>query len=598
MMRKETANNTPLRANSTTKSKSYLIKRLWGYLSAYKGLLFLSFFLTIISNVFALLGPALSGRAINAMGKGKGAVDFPVVFTCVGLMILFYFTSAVLNYGLSRIMIRLSKKVVHKMRNDVFSNLTRLPVSFFDTKQTGEIISTISYDIDTINASLANDVVNVISSSVTVIGSFAMMLSINPLLVLVFIVTLPISIGVTRYRARKVRPLFRLRSHSLAEMNGLVEESLTGHKTILSYHQEANQQKRFNVKNEASTDAYYNADYAASLSGPAMSLINNVSLALISCLGGALFILGKMPLGDISSFILYSRKFSGPINEFANILTDFQSAMAATERVFNLLDENKEKKDAPNACALKDIEGNLEFVDVSFSYEEGKEILKNLSFTARAGTTTAIVGTTGAGKTTIINLLMRFYDIDEGQILLDGKDIYTIKREDLRKAFSMVLQDSWLFNGTIYENLSYGQVDLTKEEIQNAAKRANIHSFIESLPDGYETVLNEGGVFISGGQKQLLTIARAMLLDSKMLILDEATSNVDTQTERTIHNAMLELMKGRTCFVIAHRLSTIVHADNILVIDDGTVAQMGKHQNLLAKEGIYQELYTAQFTSS
>ena len=329
-----------------------------------------------------------------------------------------------------------------------------------------------------------------------------------------------------------------------------------------------------------------------------MSFINNLSLALISAFGSILFMQGRVRLGDISSFVLYSRKFSGPINEFANIMAELQSALAAAERVFRLLDEKGEKKDALNAVSPARITGRVEMKHVAFAYDKGTPILKNLSFIAPPGSVTAIVGPTGAGKTTIINLLMRFYDADGGQILLDGQDIYQMKRDTLRGAFAMVLQDTWLFNGTVYENLAYGREDVTLEKVREAARGAHISDYIEALPNGYDTVLSEGGVNISGGQKQLLTIARAMLMDAKMLILDEATSNVDTQTERSIHQAMLKLMKGRTCFVIAHRLSTIMHADNILVVENGDVVEMGTHDALMQKKGAYYALYRSQFEAA
>ena len=581
-----------------TQKKSYLLSRLWKYLYHYKWLLLLALLMTVGSNLLSLIGPQLSGEAINALANGEGQVDFNRVFYYAGLMIAFYLGSSVLSYILSRIMIKLSRNVVYRMRRDVFEHLTSLPVSFFDRHQAGEIISTISYDIDTINASLSNDLIQILTSLITVVGSFVMMFRISPTLVLIFVVTIPISLLFTRYMSRRVRPLFRTRSQKLGEMNGFVEETLSGHKTIKAYRREAAEAERFDEKNEAATQANYRADFMASSTGPSVSFINNISLALISVFGVIMYMNGGILLGNISSFVLYSRKFSGPINEFANIMAELQSALAASERVFRLLDEPPETPDAPDAAAPENVRGDIDFEHVAFSYEPGKPILHDLSLRAKPGSVTAIVGPTGAGKTTIINLLMRFYDIDRGSILLDGRDIRTLRRSALRGAFAMVLQDTWLFSGTVLENLTYGREDITRAQAEQAAADAHIDEYIKALPNGYDTVLSDGGVSISGGQKQLLTIARAMLMDANMLILDEATSNVDTQTERAIHAAMLKLMKDRTCFIIAHRLSTIQHADNILVVQNGDVVETGAHEELMRKKGAYYSLYISQFEAS
>ena len=580
-----------------TQKTSYIIKRLWKYLSPYKWLLALAAALSIGGNALALIGPKLSGFAIDAI-EAVGGVDFAGVFKYAGLMIAFYAASSGISYILANLMIRLSRKAVYSMRRDAFNTLASLPVSFFDTHQTGDVISVISYDIDTINSSLSSDLVQMIASVITVCGSFVMMLSISPHLILVFVVTIPISVIFTRFRSKRVRPLYRRRSKKLGELNGFIEEITSGLKTTKAYSREQVFIDRFDVKNDEAVEANYEADHFSCITGPTVTFINNLSLALISIFGALMYMAGGITLGNISSFVLYSRKFSGPINEFANIISDLQSALAAAERVLRLIDEKGEPADRPNAAVLgadAPVRGDVRLDGVSFGYSEGQTVLNNVTFNAERGRVIAIVGPTGCGKTTIINLLMRFYDATTGEIRVDGSEVRDITRSSLRGAYTMVLQDTWLFHGTVFDNIAYGKKDVTREDVERAAKAARIHGYIMSLPDGYDTVLSDTGVNISKGQKQLLTIARAMLLDSPMLILDEATSNVDTQTERSIQDAMLKLMNGRTCFVIAHRLSTIRHADNIIVLSDGRIVEHGRHDELLAKRGAYYTMYHAQF---
>lgn len=580
-----------------TQKTSYIIKRLWKYLSPYKWLLALAAALSIGGNALALIGPKLSGFAIDAI-EAVGGVDFAGVFKYAGLMIAFYAASSVISYILANLMIRLSRKAVYSMRRDAFNALASLPVSFFDTHQTGDVISVISYDIDTINSSLSSDLVQMIASVITVCGSFVMMLSISPHLILVFVVTIPISVLFTRFRSKRVRPLYRRRSKKLGELNGFIEEIMSGLKTMKAYSREQVFIDRFDVKNDEAVEANYEADHFSCITGPTVTFINNLSLALISIFGALMYMAGGITLGNISSFVLYSRRFSGPINEFANIISDLQSALAAAERVLRLIDEKGEPADRPNAAVLgadAPVRGDVRLDGVSFGYSEGQTVLNNVTFNAERGRVIAIVGPTGCGKTTIINLLMRFYDATTGEIRVDGSEVRDITRSSLRGAYTMVLQDTWLFHGTVFENIAYGKKDVTREDVERAATAARIHDYIMSLPDGYDTVLSDNGVNISKGQKQLLTIARAMLLDSPMLILDEATSNVDTQTERSIQDAMLKLMNGRTCFVIAHRLSTIRHADNIIVLSDGRIVEHGRHDELLAKRGAYYTMYHAQF---
>lgn len=570
--------------------------RLWGYLFEHKLMLITAFILTIISNLLALLGPTLCGSAIDAIGTKAGAVDFnKVIFYCI-LMIVFYIVSSVLSYALSVLMIHFSQRIVFRMRQDVFDHLSELPVGYFDRHQTGDIVSRISYDIDVVNASLSNDLLQIATSVITIIGSLIAMIAISPLLVLVFAITIPISILFTRYMTRKVRPLFRKRSMSLGELNGFVEEIISGQKTTKAYHQEQTMIGRFDEKNDAAVNAYYNADYYGSMTGPGVNFINNLSLALISMFGAIMFLFNRLTIGNLSSFVLYSRKFSGPINEIANIISELQSACAAAERVFRLLDEPAEPSDLKDAEDITNVSGKVQFKHVKFGYLPSRTIIHDLSLEARPGSLVAIVGPTGAGKTTLINLLMRFYDPDSGTITLDDKDIKQLTRKSLRLSYAMVLQDTWLFSSTIYDNIAYGKKDATMDDIIRVAKAAKIHSYIMRLPDGYNTMLDENGINISQGQKQLLTIARAMLLDAKMLILDEATSNVDTRTEIQIQSAMRTLMAGKTCFVIAHRLSTIQNADTILVVQDGEIVEKGNHQELMDKHGVYESLYRSQFS--
>ena len=575
--------------------KKYLLLRLWRYISRYYLLILSGMMLMLLSNVLALFGPRLSGKAIDAIGTRAGGVDFERVFYYVGWMAFFYVLSAVFSYLLSLLAIRLTRRVTYQMRRDVFENLSKLPVSFFDQYQTGDIISIITYDIDTVNQSLANDFLQILQSIVIVLFSLIMMLSIAPVMVLIFGVTIPVSILLTKFITSRSRPLYRVRSKKLGELNGFVEEMLNGQKTTRAYGREEQVIEAFERKNGEAVDANTKAEYYGTLAGPSVNFMNNTSLALISVFGSLLYLRGGLGIGDISSFVQYSRKFSGPINEAANIIGEFQSAFAAAERVFRLLDELPEKTDGESARILKEVYGEVAFQNVSFGYQPRQQILKDFSLYAKAGQQIAIVGPTGAGKTTVINLLMRFYDADRGSILLDGQDIYQIRRDDLRKAYTMVLQDTWLFHGTIYDNLAYGRDHISRQEVEQAAKAARIYSYIEKLPEGFDTVLSDNGVHISKGQRQLLTIARAMLSDARMLILDEATSNVDTRTEMQIQEAMRRLMKDKTCFVIAHRLSTIRHADLIVVVRDGRIAEQGTHEELIKKQGVYYQMYEAQF---
>lgn len=572
------------------------ILRLGKYLWYFKWRLGLILLLTITANVLSLVGPSLSGKAVDEISVvlDGGKINFEAIkFYCL-LMAVFYFVSSIFSYIISLMMINVSRSITFKMRNDVFEKLVDLPVSFFDRTQIGDIISRISYDIDSINTSLSSDLIQICTSVITIIGSLIMMIRISPILVLIFIITIPMSVFLTTKLAKRTKPLFRKRNHQLGELNGYVEEMFSGHKTIKSYNQEEAIIAQFDLVNEETVSASYNAEYYGSAIGPSVNFVNNISLALISMFGAVLYFYG-LTIGSISSFVLYSRRFSGPINEFANIISDIQSATAAAERVFKLIDTEPEALDSLDAVELENVDGAVSIKDINFGYFPDKQILSDVSFDVPKGGLVAIVGPTGAGKTTIINLLMRFYDVDSGDILVDGIPIKNITRKSLRKSYAMVLQDTWLFEGTIAENIAFGSKDATMEDIKKVAKVAMIDDYIESLPNGYNTILTENGINISKGQKQLLTIARAMLLDAHMLILDEATSNVDVMTEAKINKAMRKLMEDKTCFVIAHRLSTIRDADKILVVNEGQIVEIGTHNELLNQNGFYSKIYNAQF---
>ena len=596
--------------NTNKDSKKKTIKksiffRLSKYVLQQWPLFIIALLLTLGSNQLSLSGPKYSGAAIDAIALESG-VDFPTVWKNIGFMLICYVLSAILSYILSVVMIHLSQKIIYRMRKQVFEKLTTLPVNFFDTHHTGDIISHLSYDIDTINSTLSHDLIQVMTSIYTVVGSLIFMWNISKPMILIFALTVPASILFTRYRSKIVRPLSRKKAKKYGELNGFAEEMLTGSRTISAYGRQNVISSRFNKINGEAMDAFYKAEYSTALLYPTINFINNISLTLVAVMGGILYMFSQnkvflegslffISLGGVAKFVQYSRKFAGPINEFSNILHEFQSAFSAAERVFAILDEKPEMEDAPDAQSFTDVSGDVELEHITFGYTEDKIVLDDVSVTAKKGQTVAIVGPTGAGKTTIINLLMRFYDQQSGRILMDGIPSADIKRTDLRLAFTMVLQDTWLFCGTIYDNIAYGREDATPEEIYAAAKAARIDKYIESLPDGYNTVLSDDGVNISKGQKQLITIARAFLSNTPILILDEATSNVDSRTEIQIQTAMNELMKNKTCFIIAHRLSTIQNADTILVVKDGSIIEQGNHEELIRKEGFYYSLYHSQF---
>lgn len=585
-----------LKSKTDKKDLRGVFRMLRPYLSRERQPILISALLSILTYLVILWGPVFSGRAIDAMGFGGEQVDFPLSLRMALLFFLSYLLHDSMAYLTRRKMGRVSQNIGLALRQDCFNKIVELPLSYLDAHQAGDLVSRISYDLDLVSSAIFSDLTNFIATTITVFGSLWMMFRISVDLSLIFLLLLPFTAVFTWLRIKKMRPLFSLRSRKLGQMNGHVEEILYGQKSIRAYEQEDYFLENFNAINTASMEAYYQAEYQAAINWPSVSLMTNIGLALIAIFGSFLYLNGSFTLGELSAFVLLSRRFSGPINEMANLIAELQSALSAAERVRKLLEQPSEPADLPGAKSLVIRGGEVRFQNVSFSYKEGEPVIKNLSFTATAGSMTAIVGPTGAGKTTLINLLMRFYDPDEGQILIDAQDTRSVQRGSLRRSFAMVLQDSWLFKGSIRDNIAYGKPDASIEEIKEAATAAHIASDIEAMPDAYETEISDGAENISEGQQQLLTIARAMLLDTPLLILDEATSHVDSRTEYQIQQAMDRLIEGRTSFVIAHRLSTIRHADRILLIMDGEVAEEGSHEELLKKGGAYAKLYEAQFS--
>ena len=576
-------------------STKYILKRMSKYLYKYKFTIIISIILTIVSNIFALVGPMLSGYAIEVIEKGNGNIDFSKIFYYAFLMIVFYICSSILSYIISIMMVKTARNIVYSLRKDAFETILNLPLSYFDKNSIGDILSKITYDIDTMGSTLSTDLINILTSIVTLVGSFFMMFTISKKLVLIFFITIPMSIISTKYITNKTRPLFRKRAKKIGDLNGFVEENISGLKIIKAYNKESKTIDEFRNINKNAVDAYYNAEYYGSMTVALISFINNISLAFISTIGSILYLKNEISLGQISSFVLYSRKFSGPIREISNLISDMQSSFAASERVFRFIDEKREEDDKLDAEKLEKVHGKIDIKNVTFSYDLNEKVLENLDISAKPNTVVAIVGPTGCGKTTIINLLMRFYNRNDGEILVDDKNIDDITKKSMRQAYAMVLQDTWLFEGSIYENIAYGNENATLEDVKRVAKLAQIDDFIEKLPNGYDTIISGNGDNISKGQKQLINIARAMLIDAKMLILDEATSNIDSKTEIQIQNALLEIMKGKTCFIIAHRLSTIKNADQILVLNNGKIIEQGKHEELLEEDGFYANLFKSQF---
>ena len=576
------------------------LKRLAGYLKPHYYRLITVLIAAVLSTVFSIVSPKIMGLATTSLFDsfltGNG-VNYEFIAQILLTLSGLYLASALFGFIQQFIMASVAQNTVYALREDINQKLSRLPLKYFDTHTHGDTLSRVTNDLDNISTTLQQSITQLITASVTLVGILVMMLIISPVMTLISLLILPISFMVTKAVAARSQKYFARQQKTLGELNGHVEEMYTGHVLVKAFGREATSIEKFSAINEQLYDAGWKAQFISGIIMPLMSFINNIGYVLVCVFGGILVAGGSMQIGDVQAFIQYSKQFTHPIAQTASIANILQSTVASAERVFELLDEPEEIPDNANAV-IKLPRGEVRFNNVRFGYSEDDPLIENMNIEVAAGQTVAIVGPTGAGKTTLVNLLMRFYDISGGAITIDGVNIMDLKRGDLRSIFGMVLQDTWLFNGTIRDNIAYGYPDAPDEEIVRAAKAADADHFIRTLPDGYNTVLNEEASNISQGQKQLITIARAILADPAILILDEATSSVDSRTELLIQKAMGELMKGRTNFVIAHRLSTIREADLILVMNEGSIIEKGSHEKLLASDGFYAELYNSQFAGA
>lgn len=571
--------------------KNSTLKKLYSYVSKYKGIMVAMILAALLANVFALIAPYISGRTIDFI-KGTNNVDFAMVTKFCMILFIVYVLNGVFTWIMTFFTNVLSNKTIEKIRQNAFFKIEKLPLSFFDNHSHGDIISRLTNDIDAVSEGLLQGITQVFSGIVTVIGSLVLMFMLSAKITICVVIITIICFIVSRAIAANSGKMFREQAKTTGELNGYASEMISNLKIVKAFGYEKNSLQDFSKINSTLYNCGQKAQFYSSLVNPTTRLINNIAYVLVGVLGGIAALNGHLSVGIISSFLIYATQFARPINDVTSILTQLQSAQAAAQRIF-ALDDIEPEVDDEGRNELNVTEGRVEFKNVDFSYNKNTELIKKLNIDAKPGQRIAIVGPTGAGKTTIVNLLMNFYDVDGGKILVDGQDIISVKRDSLRKAFGMVLQDTWLFAGTIRENISYGKEDATEEEIINAAKAASAHGFIKRLPQGYDTLITEDGGNLSGGQKQLLTIARAMLFDPEILILDEATSNVDTMTEQRIQKAFLKIMEGRTSFVIAHRLSTIRESDLILVMNMGKIVEQGTHEELINKNGFYAELYNS-----
>ncbi len=578
------------------------IKKLINYIGKYKIAIFIVMIVTAISTVFNVIGPKILGKATTALSEGlmkkiagTGSIDFGRIGSILIAVLCLYLASAMFNFIQGWIMTGVTQKVCYRLRKEISEKINRMPMKYFESRTYGEVLSRITNDVDTLGMGLNQSITTIISSTATMIGVLVMMLSISPLMTLIAIVILPISVGLISVVVKKSQGFFKTQQEYLGHINGQIEETYGGHLVVKSFNKEKTMVDEFNATNKVLYNSAWKSQFLSGMMQPIMMFVGNLGYACVALTGGLLAIQGVITIGDIQAFIQYVRNFTQPIQQIAQVINQIQSMAAASERVFEFLDEEEEDQIAANPVHFDEIKGEVEFKHVKFGYKEDQTIIKDFSAKVKPGQKVAIVGPTGAGKTTMVKLLMRFYDVNSGEILVDGHNIKDFNRRELRDAFGMVLQDTWLYKGSIMENIRYGRLDATDEEVINAAKAAHAHHFIETLPGGYDMELNEDASNVSQGQKQLLTIARAILADNRILILDEATSSVDTRTEIQIQKAMDNLMKGRTSFVIAHRLSTIKDADMILVMKDGDIVEQGTHEELLAKGEFYADLYNSQF---
>ncbi|NMM61833.1 ABC transporter ATP-binding protein [Clostridium sp. P21] len=571
------------------------LSRLWKYFGSQRKFLMLIFIFIIIDAALSLAVPYIIGKSVDAMSEINGKVNFQVLKIMAITLIAAYIGDTVITFLQGWIMAGVSQRIVMNLRSHLYKKLQRLPISFFDIHTHGEVMSRLSNDIENVSSTISQSTVQLMSGIINIIGSFLMMIILSPILTLASVITVPMVLLLTRTIARKTAPLFKNQQIELGKLNGHIEETISGIHVVKAFNHEEKVIEQFEKTNSKLCKVGIKAQILSGFIMPLMNVINNIGFAVVAGVGGVLAVKNLITVGIIASFLSYSRQFSRPLNDLANIFNTLQSAVAGAERVFEILDEEEEALDVSEAKVLKNVEGNVQFENVSFGYREDVSVLKNINFKAPKGSTTAIVGPTGAGKTTIVNLLTRFYDITSGRILIDGIDIREYNRDSLRKCFGIVLQDTYLFSGTIKDNIRYGKLDATSEEVKAAAAMANADVFINRLSKGYDTFLQDSGENLSQGQKQLIAIARAILSNPSILILDEATSNVDTRTEMNIQDAMIKLMKGRTTFIIAHRLSTIRNADTIMVIDGGKIVEKGNHQELIKNKIMYHNMYFNQF---
>lgn len=571
------------------------VKRLWRYFGRERNVLVLIFSFIIIDSAVTLTAPYLIGKAVDAMSIKAGKVHFGLLESMIFILLAVYLFDALLTFLQGWLMAGVSQRIVKRLRNHLFEKLQKLPVAFFDTRTHGELMSRLSNDIDNVSNTISQSTTQLMSGAITILGSLIMMLILSPILTLATLITVPLVFLLTRTVARKTAVLFKDQQVQLGKLNGQIEETISGLQVVKAFNHEEKAIQEFEAVNKNLLEVGLKAQIWSGFLMPLMNVINNLGFAVVAVVGGILAVHNTITVGVIASFLTYSRQFVRPLNDLANIFNILQSGVAGAERVFEIIDEQEEPADVPGAVVLGNPRGHVVFENVSFGYRADVPILKKISFESLPGTSTAFVGATGAGKTTIVNLLTRFYDVTEGRILIDGRDIRDYSRDSLRRSFGFVLQDTYLFSGSIKENIKYGKPDASDAEVEAAARMANADGFIRRLPQGYDTVLAENGGNLSQGQRQLLAIARVILAKPQLLILDEATSSIDTRTEIHIQNALLSVMKGRTSFIIAHRLNTIREADMIMVIDHGEIVEKGSHDELMKQHGRYYQMFYSQF---